>query len=53
MNDAYPRAIRLVQRGLVDLAPLVSARYPLEQTEQAFDAAATRAGLKVVITPAG
>jgi L-iditol 2-dehydrogenase len=53
MNEIYPRALRLVGRGLVDLAPLVTASYPLERTAAAFDSAVTRSGLKVVVTPTG
>jgi len=49
MKDVYPRAIALVQRGLVDVESLVTARYPLEQADEAFAAAVKREGLKVVI----
>jgi L-iditol 2-dehydrogenase len=51
MKEVYPRAIRLVEEGRVDLTALVSDRYPLAGVRQAFDAAATRDGLKVVVTP--
>jgi len=51
MNDAYPRAIRMVTRKAVDLDGLVSGRYPLEQAPAAFAAAAARAGLKTVVKP--
>jgi L-iditol 2-dehydrogenase len=36
MKHAYPRAIRLVERGAVDLAPLVSHRFPLGRAREAF-----------------
>lgn len=36
MKHVYPRAIALHQRGLVDLGCLISHRFPLEQTAQAF-----------------
>jgi L-iditol 2-dehydrogenase len=36
MKHAYPRAIRLVERGAVDLAPLVSHRFPLARAAEAF-----------------
>jgi len=36
MKHAYPRAIRLVVRGAVDLGPLVSHRFPLEKAAEAF-----------------
>jgi L-iditol 2-dehydrogenase len=51
MNEPYPRAIRLVERGAVDLAALVTASYPLAETGPAFAAAVARTGLKVVVRP--
>jgi L-iditol 2-dehydrogenase len=52
MNDTYPRAIRLVEQGAVDLAGLVSDTLPLIVVDDAFAAAVRRTGLKVVVTPA-
>lgn len=49
MQEVYPRATRLVERGLVDVASIVTARYPLEQVAEAFDVASSRSGLKVVV----
>ncbi|NNJ63062.1 MAG: alcohol dehydrogenase catalytic domain-containing protein [Dactylosporangium sp.] len=49
MNRVYPRAIRLVQRGLVDVASLVTARYPLKRAAAACADAATRSGIKVIV----
>jgi len=49
MKDAYPRAIRLVARGVVQLDRLVSNRYPLAEAHKAFKAAARREGLKTVV----
>ena len=51
MNEAYPRAIRLVEQGLIDISSIVSHRYPLERAAEAFAVAADRKGLKVVIEP--
>lgn len=53
MKEVYPRAIELVQRGLVDAASLVSHTFPLEQVEQAFATASAREGLKVVVDLSG
>lgn len=36
MKHCYPRAIRLAQEGRVDLAGLVSHRFPLRRTVEAF-----------------
>jgi len=51
MGAVYPRAIRLVEQGLVDVAGLVTHRYPLTRVDQAFTTAAARDGLKVVVEP--
>ena len=45
------QASRLVNRGLVDLSDLISQRFPIEQTTQAFEAAEDRQSLKIVIEP--
>ena len=49
MKFTYPRAIRLVESGRVDVRSLVTAHFPLEQTQQAFSLAQQREGLKIVI----
>jgi L-iditol 2-dehydrogenase len=49
MKAVYPRAVSLVQRGLVDLPALVSHRFPLDRSAEAFATAAARDGLKVVV----
>lgn len=51
MKFTYPRAIQLVESGKVDVRSLVSASFPLEQSQQAFSAAGRREGLKILITP--
>jgi L-iditol 2-dehydrogenase len=50
-EDVYERGARLVETGRVDVASLVTARFPLEKAEEAFRSAAARHGLKVVIQP--
>jgi L-iditol 2-dehydrogenase len=48
-ESVYPRAIRLVERGLVDVRTMVTATFPLSRVEQAFRTAQARDGLKVVV----
>jgi L-iditol 2-dehydrogenase len=49
MKFTYPRAIRLVESGKVDVRSLVSHTFPLEQTQEAFMLAQRRDGLKVIV----
>jgi len=37
MKHTYPRAIRMVQAGMVDVTPLVTHTFPLERIAEAFD----------------
>lgn len=47
----YPRAIHLVQHGLVELGSLVTHRFPLSAFKEAFATAKSREGIKVIIEP--
>jgi len=51
MKHTYPRAIRLVADGAVDVRSAVTHRFPLERGAEAFATAARREGLKVLVTP--
>jgi L-iditol 2-dehydrogenase len=50
-NHNQLQAIRLVEQGLVDLAPLATHRLPLEQAQQAFELAESKrdGALRVVV----
>ncbi len=45
----FEAAIRLLARGLIDTEPLIEARYPLDEGLAAFEAAAQRGRLKVIL----
>lgn len=51
MKHTYHRAIRLVERGLVDVRSIVTHQYSLDEYEEAFRVASERQGLKIVIRP--
>ena len=51
MKHTYPRAIDLASAGLVDLASIVSHRFPLGEYERAFAVAGNREGHKVILEP--
>lgn len=50
-RDTYPKAISLVSAGLINLKPLVTHRFDLEDGEKAFKAASdpTAKAIKVQI----
>lgn len=51
MKEMYPRTIRLVEQGLVDVRGLVTERAPLADVTAAFERAAERTALKTVVSP--
>ncbi|HEX2805352.1 MAG TPA: hypothetical protein VHN80_04205, partial [Kineosporiaceae bacterium] len=53
MKEMYPRTTRLVERGTVDLASVVTHRFGLDDAERAFVTAQAREGLKVIVEPTG
>jgi L-iditol 2-dehydrogenase len=49
----FTTALRLIQFGLVRVAPLISHRFGLEEIQVAFDTTAERRGLKSMVLPNG
>lgn len=55
MGDVYPRTIRLVAEGRIDVKSVVSHRFPIDQAPEAFamQAAYADGALKTLICPNG
>jgi threonine dehydrogenase-like Zn-dependent dehydrogenase len=47
----FPAALRLLDRGWVDVLPLIEAEYPLDKVLSAFEHAGRRGSLKVLVRP--
>ena len=48
----FPQAIRMVEQGILNLAPIVTHVLPLDRLPEGLDLLRARAATKVVITPA-
>ena len=53
--NCFADCVRLIADGRIDLDPMVTGRYPLEQAPEAFDFASTRKGecIKLVVEVGG
>ena len=51
MKHTYPRAIQWVESGRIDLRSLITHRFSMKESTEAFETASRREGLKVVINP--
>jgi L-iditol 2-dehydrogenase len=49
MKHTYPRTIRMVEQGLIDVRSVVSHHFPLEKAVDAYTTANKREGLKIMI----
>ena len=49
MKHTYPRTLRLVEQGLVDVRSQVTHHFPLAEVARAFAVAQRREGIKVVV----
>lgn len=47
--SCFPSAIDMLARGVVDLKPLITKKYPLSQSTEAFEAVASGKEIKVII----
>jgi L-iditol 2-dehydrogenase len=45
----FDLALRLIEYGIIDVAPLISHSFPLTETRQAFDVVVGRSGIKVMV----
>jgi L-iditol 2-dehydrogenase len=53
--NTYPQGIKFLSSGISDVQPLITDRYPLEQTKEAMEQARTnkKESLKVIVYPNG
>lgn len=49
--NAYPAMVQLLASGAVDLAPLVTHVYHLDDVDKAFDALRSREAIRPIVTP--
>lgn len=50
-HSSFDTALRLLESGLVDVGPLISARFPLEEWRQGFEMMDSKKGIKVLFIP--
>jgi L-iditol 2-dehydrogenase len=50
-RSSWELASRLLERKEINLAPVITDTFPLEEWQSAFDAARTRKGLKILLIP--
>ena len=50
-HENFPNVIRLVASGRLDLSPIVTARYGLEETVDAIKKSIERADGKIMVLP--
>ena len=48
-KNSYPKAINLISSGIIDVKPLISHRFKLEEAYQAFELARSGKGVKIMI----
>jgi L-iditol 2-dehydrogenase len=45
----FTTALKVIQHGIIRVAPLISHRFPLEDVREAFETTAGRSGLKSMV----
>ena len=50
-NASFPRAVEMLEKGVLDLAPLVTHRLPLAKTAEAIEILKRGEGVKIFIDP--
>jgi L-iditol 2-dehydrogenase len=51
--SAWLKAVRLIGDGIVQTAPLITHRFPVNEWEAAFATFEDRAGVKAILKPVG
>jgi len=49
-SEIFPSVIRMMEHGLIDMRKMVSARYPLDKINEAFDAQRTKQHGKILVS---
>jgi len=52
-NASFPRAVEILEKGIIDLEPLITHRFALARTAEAIDVLRRGEGVKVFIDPQG
>jgi threonine dehydrogenase-like Zn-dependent dehydrogenase len=52
-NASFPRAVEILEKGIIDLEPLITHRFPLAKTAEAIEVLRKGEGVKVFINPRG
>jgi 2-desacetyl-2-hydroxyethyl bacteriochlorophyllide A dehydrogenase len=50
-NASFPRAVEILEKGIIDLKPLITHHFPLEKTAEAIEVLRKGEGVKVFIDP--
>ena len=50
-HETFPNVIRMVAAGRLDLSPIITAKYPLDETVDAIAQSTTRTDGKILVKP--
>lgn len=50
-RSQYENALKLIEKGKIDLTPIISDTFPLEDFEKAYNLAKSNEGIKIIVKP--